>query len=1016
MEFNFVWCFVGVVLSVRCSGGQNIDQTMAVFKTGDPGSFFGLSVSLHRKLNPEENLLLVGAPKGNDLLNPTLNDTGCLFSCAISTDQSDCKLVKNIDQSSEVKKKNQWLGVSVASQGPGKMVMVCAHRHKSKNSRMDGSCYILEQDLSLYKNVYSFCKDSKRDEIFDGLCQFGISVASIDGSEGFSVGHPGIMKWTGMLTMYTTTDGIVSDYDGEILNAEDSYQGFSVVASTGVFSKHTVTVVAGAPRYNHSGAVMLWRPQAKDGTLVYISQLNSSDLASSFGYAVALLDLNADGWQDLVVGAPNLFRSKELQGGAIFIYMNEKGRLSRNSLLRTAPGGKLSQFGLALEHIGDINLDGYQDLAVGAPCDDRGKVYIFLGNQDSISQKPSQVLGGQELPLYFGFSLSGGLDVDGNGFPDLLVGSLSDKVVLLRTSPLVSITSSIISSEDLIDLTVKNCLARPCVNITMCFKYSCKSEHFNSMLKLDLNLTANVQSPTWIHPKYLTFQTSVDHAPVAVFKHLVKLPRKGEEECVTTIAQITEKVDNLLKPLIFHGIYVVHEDEPSTERGAARTLTAPHPILEDALNNHFSLQVGFLILGCKDNRTCHSNLQLNTTFYLGNENSGFVQLPRDTTGCQELHISDKKVVLQMVLTNSGDKAYNAQLVTKLPSELAFKSFHVQPEMNCDYNEDSSHFRCVLGKPFENGAQANINVTLMQNTAFPTPGVDKTNLSVQVTTDSDQEDVTVTKCFLLHYSLRVTLEGSVEPPYLSFGGSKGQEGDTIDEEDVGNFIKYTIKWQGVEATQGMLDYHRDLNQMGLLSTHKNSSPILQTEEPLSTQSDGRKISKLMSKEEYSGTGVKEMNMECPSGHVLCATAICQVDITMKTRITLHARLWNSTFVQDFADYDRVQLVMSVKAYTHSQSRITILDSGGAKIRLWANPDPTILQTFELPWWIILIAVLAGVIILALLIFMMYKCHFFKRSHYYEQMQRATHIPEDQREATRAAEQAEELDCLQPKVSQ
>lgn len=32
----------------------------------------------------------------------------------------------------------------------------------------------------------------------------------------------------------------------------------------------------------------------------------------------------------------------------------------------------------------------------------------------------------------FGYALSGGLDVDGNSYPDLLVGSLAERVVLLR--------------------------------------------------------------------------------------------------------------------------------------------------------------------------------------------------------------------------------------------------------------------------------------------------------------------------------------------------------------------------------------------------------------------------------------------------------------------------------------------------------------------------------------------------------------------------------------------------------
>lgn len=47
-----------------------------------------------------------------------------------------------------------------------------------------------------------------------------------------------------------------------------------------------------------------------------------------------------------------------------------------------------------------------------------------------------QVIQGEELGLpglaTFGYSLSGRMDVDGNSYPDLLVGSLSDRIVLLR--------------------------------------------------------------------------------------------------------------------------------------------------------------------------------------------------------------------------------------------------------------------------------------------------------------------------------------------------------------------------------------------------------------------------------------------------------------------------------------------------------------------------------------------------------------------------------------------------------
>ena len=44
-----------------------------------------------------------------------------------------------------------------------------------------------------------------------------------------------------------------------------------------------------------------------------------------------------------------------------------------------------------------------------------------------------QVLEGEAVGIKsFGYSLSGGLDVDGNHYPDLLVGSLADTAVLFR--------------------------------------------------------------------------------------------------------------------------------------------------------------------------------------------------------------------------------------------------------------------------------------------------------------------------------------------------------------------------------------------------------------------------------------------------------------------------------------------------------------------------------------------------------------------------------------------------------
>lgn len=64
-------------------------------------------------------------------------------------------------------------------------------------------------------------------------------------------------------------------------------------------------------------------------------------------------------WQDLVVGAPQYFEKDGEIGGAVYVYINEAGKWSKVKPTRI-DGTENSMFGLAVENLGDINLDGYQ--------------------------------------------------------------------------------------------------------------------------------------------------------------------------------------------------------------------------------------------------------------------------------------------------------------------------------------------------------------------------------------------------------------------------------------------------------------------------------------------------------------------------------------------------------------------------------------------------------------------------------------------------------------------------------
>ena len=108
----------------------------------------------------------------------------------------------------------------------------------------------------------------------------------------------------------------------------------------------------------------------------------------------------------------------------------------------------MGRFGSSVAHAGDLDLDSFDDLLVGAPYEGptgAGRVYVFRGSPDGLEEKPSQVLEGKDNGLMtFGFSLSKGVDVDDNNYPDVIIGAPeSAKVAYFRTRVVINMDSSV---------------------------------------------------------------------------------------------------------------------------------------------------------------------------------------------------------------------------------------------------------------------------------------------------------------------------------------------------------------------------------------------------------------------------------------------------------------------------------------------------------------------------------------------------------------------------------------------
>jgi len=49
------------------------------------------------------------------------------------------------------------------------------------------------------------------------------------------------------------------------------------------------------------------------------------------------------------------------------------------------------RFGFAITNLGDLNKDGFDDIAIGAPYEGNGVIYVYHGSASGIVIKPSQV-------------------------------------------------------------------------------------------------------------------------------------------------------------------------------------------------------------------------------------------------------------------------------------------------------------------------------------------------------------------------------------------------------------------------------------------------------------------------------------------------------------------------------------------------------------------------------------------------------------------------------------------------
>ncbi len=167
-------------------------------------------------------------------------------------------------------------------------------------------------------------------------------------------------------------------------------------------------------------------------------QLLASDgwYYDSFGASVSDAgDLDADGYDDVIVGAWSQNAAAEYSGSAYVYYGSSTGiDAGRETKLVASDGSSQDFLGVTVSGAGDLNADGYDDVIVGAHYDDdngsdAGSVYLWYGSPSGVdpsSEREGFASDGADED-HFGVSVSNAGDVDGDGTNDLIVGASGDQ-------------------------------------------------------------------------------------------------------------------------------------------------------------------------------------------------------------------------------------------------------------------------------------------------------------------------------------------------------------------------------------------------------------------------------------------------------------------------------------------------------------------------------------------------------------------------------------------------------------